>query len=213
MKKILPLLFCLALTTRLFAQDCTQFVYMQKGKTIESTAYNAGGSVMSKSIHHVLDVTTSNGTTLATVEMEHFDKEGKSTGKNTVTFKCNGGVFYFDMSAMGGGKGVKFSATNMEYPANMRVGDHLKDVEIKMQMATMTVNSKIVNRQVVSKESITTPAGTWDALKITYQTKVDMPNMPANMGTQTTTEWYVPNFGVVQYNMSMGMTIKITAIH
>jgi hypothetical protein len=212
MKKILPLVVCLVMTARLFAQDCSAFVYMKKGKIIETTTFSGDGTVMSKHASHILDVTTSNGTTSATAEVENFDRNGASTSKSTVTYKCNGGTFFFDMNAMGNRKGVKFSATNMEYPGNLKVGDHLKDVDIKMEMSSMTVNAKITNRQVVSKESVTTPAGTWTALKITYQTKVDMPNMPAGMGTQSTTEWYVPNFGIVQWELGMGMSMKITSI-
>jgi hypothetical protein len=217
MKKILPLLFCLAVTARLFAQDCSQYVYMRQGKTIETTTYNQGGAVMSKNEARVLDVSTSNGTTTANVETERFDKDGQSKGKKTLSFKCNGGTFYFDMSSMGSDN-MKFSASNMEFPANMQVGDHLKDVEIKTQMSrggtTREMTMKIINRTVVGKESVTTPAGTWDALKITYQSKIDMPGMPAGMGgAQTSTEWYVPNFGTVQWELGMGMSMKITAIH
>jgi hypothetical protein len=219
MKKILLLLVSLVITARLFAQDCSEFVYMQKGKTIETTGYSQGGGVMFKTINHVLDVSTTGGTTVATVETEHFDKNGQSKGKKTVTFKCNGGSFFFDMSAMGGASdNIKFSASNMEYPANMKVGDHLKDIDMKMEYTRpgnppREMNAKITDRQVLGKESITTPAGTWNALKITYQTKIDMPGMPMTMPPQTTTEWYVPNFGIVQWDLAMGMTMKITSIH
>ena len=217
MKKILPLIVCLVITARLFAQDCSQYVYMRQGKTIETTMFGQGGAVMSKNEARVLDVSTSNGTTTATVETERFDKDGQSKGKKTLSFKCNGGTFYFDMSSMGSDN-MKFSASNMEFPADMKVGDHLKDVDIKAQMSRggspgREMNMKIINRTVVGKESVTTPAGTWNALKITYQTKMDMPGMPAGMGQQTSTEWYVPNFGTVQWEMGMGLSMKITAIH
>ena len=215
MKKNLSLLFCLLVPAALYAQDCTRFIYLQKGKTIETTTFTAAGDVIAKRTNHILDVSTANGITTATAEVENFDRAGRSSGKNTVTYKCDGGTFYFDMSAMGADK-VKMSASNMEFPAGMKVGDHLKDMDIKMHVARpgtpgRDMSIKITNVQVVAKESVTTPAGTWDALKITYETKMDMPGM--NMPSQITTEWFVPNFGIVQWELGRGLSMKITAIH
>jgi hypothetical protein len=216
MKKFVLLSALILIVLKMFAQDCSQYVYMQKGKTIESTAYTGNGAVMGKSVSFVADVTTANGTTTGTVVAENFDRNGKSRGKRNITYKCTGGSFSYDMSSANSQQGgAKFNTGNMAYPAAMKVGDHFNDFNVQMEMniggKTVESTSKITDRTVVARESLTTPAGTWDCLKITYNTTVTMQGM--NMPTQTvkTTEWYVPNFGIVQFQVGF-ITTKITAI-
>jgi hypothetical protein len=216
MKKALLVVVCFLITAKLLAQDCSQYVYLQKNKTIESTAYNQAGAVMRRNVAYISDVSTVNGTTTATASSESFDKDGKSRGKRNITYKCTGGSFSMDMNSnmpqMGN---AKFSATFMEYPAGMKVGDHFNDVETQSQMTigsrTMNMSTKITGRQVVGKETITTPAGTWQALKITYKTTTTMEGGPMAPQTIESTEWYVPNFGIVQFQV-FGMTVKLTSI-
>jgi hypothetical protein len=64
---------------------------------------------------------------------------------------------------------------------------------------------------VQGKESITTPAGTWDCFKITYHSKVVIKigiGIPANADV---TEWYAPGFGVVKTESNSGVT-EITSV-
>jgi len=218
MKKIAAFVICLLAVSKLLAQDCSQYVYLQKGKTIEMTTFDRGGQVMDKLVNFVTDVSTSNGTTTATVSSESFDKNGHSEGKTNALYKCTGGAFLIDINAnRPQTTGGKFSTTYVEYPANMHVGEHLNDVttQLQMKMGSRTVNmtTKITNRMVADKESVTTPAGTWDAFKITYTTTITM-DQSTGMGTRTTetAQWYVPNFGIVQI-LAFGMTIKLTSIH
>jgi len=216
MKKFIFLPALILISLKLFAQDCSQYVYMQKGKTIESTAYTGNGAVMSKSVSFVADVSTVNGTTTGTVVAESFDRNGNSRGKRNISYKCTGGSFSYDMSAANSQQGsTKFNTGNMAYPAGMKVGDHFNDFNVQMEMniggKTVQSDSKITDRTVVAQESVTTPAGTWNCLKITYNSTVTMQGM--NMPPQTikTTEWYVPNFGIVQFQIGF-ITTKITAI-
>ena len=55
------------------------------------------------------------------------------------------------------------------------------------------------NRKVTGKESVTTPAGTWDAWKISYdgqfRAKIGPIGIPVNFKA---IEWYVPGFGIVK---------------
>lgn len=58
---------------------------------------------------------------------------------------------------------------------------------------------KVTNRKVVGNETVTSPAGSWDCFKITYDadfsTKVMGMSMPMRMQA---TEWFAPGFGVVK---------------
>jgi hypothetical protein len=68
------------------------------------------------------------------------------------------------------------------------------------------MNIDITNRRVNAKESVTTPAGTWNCFKITYHTKMLMKmgiGIPMNSDI---TEWYAPGFGVVKSESNGGGT-------
>jgi hypothetical protein len=219
MKKLSTLIICSLAASKLFAQDCSGFLYLQKGKTIESTAYNAAGQVMRKTIDVVSGVSTSNGITVAFVKAQSFDGSGHARGSRDITYKCSGGAFSVDITANSPqpvSSAKLNSSTYLEYPANMKVGDHFPDATMQLQLAmgsqTMNVTEKITDRLVVDKEAITTPAGTWDAFKLTYTVTTTMAS--GGMGPQTMemTQWFVPDFGIVQWKLA-NMTIKITSIH
>ena len=211
MKTISVITLLFAISLKIYAQDCTQYLYMKKGKTIEMTSYNGIGDEMGKSVTNIADVTTANGTTTATVNAEHFDKTGKSNGKSTITYKCNGGEFMFDISSAN----MKMKSGYIAYPAAMKVGQHFDDKEFKMEMnfggRSMETTMRISDRQVVGKESITTSAGTWECLKITYKIGTMAPGMSAPARLTDVTEWFVPNFAIIQTKTGM-MTSKLTAI-
>ncbi|MBO9636871.1 MAG: hypothetical protein J7576_01755, partial [Siphonobacter aquaeclarae] len=60
-------------------------------------------------------------------------------------------------------------------------------------MKIMSLNLSVTDRQVVGKESVTTPAGTYDCLKIT--TRQQMKSVMSF--DYETTEWYAPSNGIV----------------
>jgi hypothetical protein len=160
----------------------------------------------------------------ATVNSEMFDKKGKSISKATNSIKCNNGVMMMDMkmsmpqsqSSQVGNTDAKADNVYLEYPASLNVGDNLKDghMELKIDNKGMqqTITLDITNRKVEGKESITTPAGTWECFRITNNTKMKIKTMgigiPMNMDL---TEWYAPGFGVVKSKSKYGET-AITSI-
>jgi len=185
MKKFVFLVACFLIAVRLFAQDCTQYMYMQKNKTIEMTSFNNKGEANFKSVTKVSDVNTSNGVTTANVVSETYDKNGKLLGTSNVAYKCDGGVMMMDMNmnmsaAQTSQQNTKidFKIINKgftEYPAGMKVGDHLKDATSQMESTmsngmTVVTTIQITDRIVAAKETVTTTAGSWDCFKITSKT-------------------------------------------
>jgi len=175
------------IATRLFAQDCMQYMYMQKNKTIEMTAYNNKGDITFKSVTKVSNVSTSGGVTTANVVAEAYDKSGKLISSSNVAYKCDGGVMMMDMGVSAPQQSqqqpqqntkVTFKVINqdyMEYPSGMKVGDHLKDASSQMEVdmnngMTSVTTTQVTDRTIAGKENITTPAGSWDCFKITYKT-------------------------------------------
>ena len=89
--------------------------------------------------------------------------------------------------------------TPLEIPYDLEVGQTLPDAETKTKtgmngMNLMTVTLSISDRKVESKESITTPAGTFECFKITQITK--MKTIMAQ--TFKTEEYYAEGIGMIR---------------
>lgn len=220
------LLFPVLLLTSIhsYSQDCTDFYYMQNNKTVEMTIKNKKGKETGKITYAISNVQKSGGTVTSTVNSEFVDDKGKSISKATNIMKCVNGIIMMDMkmfipSAQQEQVG-NISATGqesyLEYPPNMKEGDLLKDGQFEMDFKMQSgigahISVDITKRKVEGKESITTPAGAWDCIKISYHSKVVVKigiGIPINADV---TEWYAPGFGTVKTE-SRGGTTEITSV-
>jgi hypothetical protein len=223
MKKAL----CLAslfITLGVLGQDCKNYYFLQNGKTVEMTIYNKMGEANGRQVYTISGVGSSGGMTSGTINSEMFDKKGKSMAKATSVMKCNGGVLMIDMKLMLpqqqqeqlGKTEAKAENVYIEYPSQMNVGDQLKDGTLHIDMApgniAQSLDMTVSNRKVEAKESVTTSAGTWDCVKISYKSKLVMKTagigIPINIEG---IEWYAPGFGVVKTQSKYGST-EITSI-
>ncbi|HEY4327010.1 MAG TPA: hypothetical protein VGN20_23690 [Mucilaginibacter sp.] len=251
MKKLSLIIACLLVASGLFAQDCSHYLYLQNNKTIEMTGYNKKNEVTSKSVSKISDVKTSGGVTSADAATEMYDKNGKLIGSSNTNYSCNGGVISMQMHIKTNQHekqaGDKEQGADMniqvnreggggeEYPSDMKVGDHLKDYTSQMMIgngATATV--KVTDRKVLAKESVTTPAGTWDCFKISYKSsmstalgnpnagnKADTTDKVASFlnklklkmpgGNNEATIWFAPDFGMVKIE-TKNSRMELTAV-
>ena len=223
MKKILVLMLVVNASI-LYGQDCSNYYYLQRNKTVELSMYDKGGDVTGKMVYSIGDVTNSNNFTTANVQSEVFDKKGRTIVKSTSTMKCNGGVMMINMKVMmpipQSDDAIHSSAKSdeffIEYPANMGIGDVLKDASLSLDINNNGMQQSIsifnFDRKVMDKEKVTTPAGTWDCYKITYKTKTTIKMMGVGIPVNAdATEWYAPGFGVVKTFSKYGTTL-ITSI-
>jgi hypothetical protein len=212
MKKqlLLVLLFTVA-TKALFAQDCKNYYYLLNNAEVEMSIYDSKSAVVAKSLYNVLSVKRDgNGATsdfTATIK----DPKGNviASGKNQ--FKCTGDNIALDMKMtlpnLPQLQNMKVSADSaaafLSYPATLKEGQSLPDGSFEMSGNAngmdMNLEYKVTDRKVVGKEKITTPAGTWDCFKITYNMNLSMKmmgmNIPMNLAAA---EWFAPGFGVVK---------------
>jgi hypothetical protein len=219
MKYLIFFITLLAIPCCLVAQNCTDYYYMQNNKTIEMMIYNKKGKETGRNVYKISNVTQTGNSATSTVNAEMFDPKGKSLSSATNNMQCTGGVVMMDMKMfipaaqqqqMGT---VSGSANNvyLEYPASMKEGDVLKDGQFSMDFKSTSgiagsISVAITERKVTGKESVTTPAGTWECFKITNHTKINMKiivGIPINMDV---TEWYAPGFGVVKTESNGGKT-------
>jgi len=189
------------------------------------TISNNKGKESGKMIYKISDVTKSGSSATATINSEFIDTKGKTITSSTNNVKCTGGVMQMDMKVFipaAQQEQMKTGAANasdvyLEYPSNMNVGDQLKDGQLSMDYESSgglksSIQISITERKVEGKETVTTPAGTWECFKITAHNKIVSKiagiGIPINMDV---TEWFAPGFGIVKTESKTGKT-EITAI-
>lgn len=184
-RTILLALSSLLLTGASFSQNCEAFYPFSKGAVIETQSFNAKGKLNGTSRQTILDLQTGSNSAAVKVKSESFDPKGKELSSQELVMKCENGIFIMDMKnfldpkAMGGGgeMEVKVDAQNMEFPSVLTPGMMLKDARIKISMGSggmtfMNMETLIFNRKVEGAETITTPAGTFECIKISYDCEV-----------------------------------------
>jgi hypothetical protein len=94
---------------------------------------------------------------------------------------------------------MEVTGTDVELPNDLSVGQNLPDanVDVKMSMGgiNMNMNVETINRKVEKKESVTTPAGSFDCYVIYSETKSKM--MLAN-NTFPNRLWLAEGVGMVK---------------
>ena len=113
-------------------------------------------------------------------------KKGKEIFTTDYTFSCTGDKVVIDYQSLIPGEMFKtyedmevtVSGTDLELPNNLKVGQELADanVTVKVDMGGMSMDMTVnqVNRKVEKKESVTTPAGTFDCIVIYNETESKM---------------------------------------
>jgi len=163
-------------------QSCNPYFSIQEGTKSTYEFYNAKNKLVSKNVNQFKNVSGSGTQLKATLLSELIDlKKGTVTGSSSSDWSCNDGVIHFTMNAMAI-EGVDMTNTSvevnvegdeMEIPASFEVGQSLKDVNYRITMAVSGLNMmdrkfQIKNRKVESQENVTTPAGSFDCYKISY---------------------------------------------
>ena len=189
MKRFLFILtFTIVCAVSSYAQECMGYTF-KAGNGFEMNSLDGKGKLIGKMTYKIVSVAKEGATTLITIEFESTNTKGKSELKNTYKMRCDGNALTLDASSLINPEQLKsfenfqmkFTSTDIVYPAKLSVGDKLKDASLKGEGMSgpmaVVFNMLILNRKVESQEKVTTPAGTYDAYKITS----DM-NMETKMG-------------------------------
>ncbi|WP_461108442.1 TapB family protein [Spirosoma koreense] len=177
------LVFSLVLTTLIgiksMAQDCLGMTF-KAGMGFEMSLFNAKDKPTGKITYQVKEVHKEGSSTVMDISAQFQDEKGNPRPPYAVHYTCTGDELIADMSGLfqsmqsNGPKDMemKMKSNKLAYPGKFTVGQKLSDGQMEAEMSmsgntmtTMTMN--MINRQVEGKESITTPAGTFNAYKIT----------------------------------------------
>jgi len=200
---------------------CDTYFPFKKGIQFEITSYNPKGKKESVATYKVLSIENN----IATIETSVSDDKGKDLTNSTFKVTCNGNSISIDFKSLMNADLMKqyqdvdleMTGTNIEFPNDLNVGQTLKDANLKMTMnmggMKMNMTVDITNRKVNAKESVTTPAGTFNCYALSS-------NSETKMGIKMSfeiKEWVAEGIGVIKsetYNKSgklMGYT-QLTSI-
>ncbi len=168
------------------AQDvCSKYYPMVDGSSFEYTNYNKKGKIDGVTNYTVSSVTSLGAATKATLELKMSDKKGKEVYDLNYNFTCENNVVKVDYKSLFPAQMMQqysemdiemdISGTDIELPNNLNVGEELADANVTINMNISGIKMEIsvdqINRKVISKESVTTAAGTFDCMVITETTK------------------------------------------
>ena len=189
------------------AQDCPMYYPDAVNSQLEYKQYDKKGNLAGSSIQKVTDFKKSGDGYEVRVSAESFDAKGKSLGTMQLAARCEDGIFYIDMKNLMGQQSMEaykdmemnIEGGNLELPASMKAGDMLKNGDMKITFASggmtiMNMNFNVSNRKVEAVETITTPAGTYECYRISYDVAT---KMMINVKTRGI-EWYSKGIGMVK---------------
>jgi hypothetical protein len=197
--------FCIAYTIN--AQNCGSYYPMVEGATFEYTNYNKKGKKEGVAKYKVSEVNTSGDVTDATMSIELIDEKGKELYQTDYKFTCTDNTVSIDYESLIPSSTLQqfedmemdISGTDLELPNNLSVGQELPDanVAIKISMSGINMNTTVdmINRKVEKKESVTTPAGTFDCYVIYNDNKMKAMMVNSTMGSRV---WYSEGVGMVK---------------
>ncbi|MEZ4858311.1 MAG: hypothetical protein R2781_05830 [Flavobacteriaceae bacterium] len=209
MKNILLFISTLVLFSTLSVAQCSKFYPFSKGATSTLTLYNEKGKAQGTITYQVLSVSNTSEGEKANVNTSFKDEKGKEITTTNYDAICKDGTVSIDFNSMLRPELMKaygdmqvdseITGVNIDVPNNLSVGQKLKDAEmnIKMSMSGMNfnMNTLITDREVIGKETITTPAGTFECYIISQATVSQ--GMTGSM-KRSSKQWFAEGVGVVK---------------
>lgn len=209
MKNLLFLVLLFPAAFLLAQENLCESAYMpfREGISFELTSYDKKEKVSSVASHRISNLEATDGGYTATIDVEISDAKGKNVTKGNYNVECMGGVVYMDMSSLLDPRTmeslssmeVEMSGDALELPAQPDPGQTLPDGTLNLKtsingMALMNMSLAVTNRKVEAAETVTTPAGTFDCIKVSQDTELKAV-IKKKFNTAT---WYAKGVGMVK---------------
>lgn len=192
------------------SSQCNTFYQFEEGSAWEMDNYNAKGKLSGKTKQTIKSLTGNSTSFKASVNSVVFDAKGKEVMNTELDFDCEDGTVHVDMRNFVNEDQMKafqsyeleFEGENLEVPGSLSVGQSLDNGQMTLTASNspipMAMEVTVTNRKVVAKESVTTPAGTFECYKITSDLSITT-KMAIKMTLDfSTAEWLAPKVAVVK---------------
>ena len=206
-KSLLVLFFIIGIISLTAQDNCSKFYPMTEGVSMEYTNYNKKGKVEGISSYQITETNTEGNTTNATMAIILKDEKGKEIYNTDYKLSCTGNMVTLDyesllssdMMKQYGEMDIEISGNDIEIPNDLSVGQNLNDANVTMKIGMGGINMNIavdmLNRKVEKKESVTTPAGTYDCYVVYSENQSKM--MMANQ-VYPSRVWLAEGVGMVK---------------
>jgi hypothetical protein len=167
--------------------DCNGYFAYQAGTKLELTQYDKKDKVSTLLKYKVKSNTPTSTGSIFLFHNQVMDKDGKQIVEGDYNIECKNGQIYADVTnivssmATVSDAEVTITGDKLVYPFELKAGQLLDNVnyEVKQNMANggmtiMTLTVSITNRKVEGFETVTTPAGTFECVKISYDSDAKM---------------------------------------
>ena len=212
MKRILTLIILIITAAAVFGDEA--FCPAKKGMVLLTVNLNANGRTEGYSRMTIKDVRGSGNNMTVVYTMQILDRNrraARNIGEREYTFNITNGVSMFRLDDVmepffiSKGFDYKIAAGNMPIPSNLAPGTRMPNTWLKINVnvpiiGTVTADTSITNLVCEGIETITVPAGTFEAYKVTQRT------------TTTTTGWAMPqinNSGATWYARGIGVVKSV----
>lgn len=214
MKKIFP--FLLAGLDFAFSQaqnrPCNnEFFPTTPGKKMEMTHYDKTSKPVMVVKNQLEKVNTNAQETEIIFKSESYNPKGKLMYKADQKIVCKNGTVYLDARNWSGPSMMQQNIPNIKtvlsgegvaYPSSLAVGQKLPDADLEIQsilegssMPIASFKIKITDRKVEGKQTVQTPAGTFECFKIIYKGDIKAGFVNQNINY---VEYIAKNVGVVK---------------
>lgn len=207
MKSILTIAICLIYAAGITSQNCEVYIPYEEGTEQTYANFNAKGKKESTIRQKLVSKKEEKGATIFSIHQVLEPVKGEKT-ENDFRYKCTGDRFIVDMksfineqqmASMGDAK-LDITFDEIDIPSGAKPGMKLKDGNVVMTMISespikMNLKIYITERVIESIETVTTPAGSFECIKITQTVMSDMGIVKM---TLKSTEWLAKNIGLVK---------------
>lgn len=166
--------------------DCNMYYPLTEGAKFQITTFDKKDRPISVLDYKVTDVTSTASGKVGTLYGIAKDKKGKVITETEFKVNCKDNNLSVDFKSLLSSEMMEqfeemeyeITGTNLDWPNDLSVGQALPDANMNMKIAmggmNMNMSMDIINRKVIGREDVTTPAGTFDCLVITYDTEINM---------------------------------------
>lgn len=202
----------MACTCVTYAQsDCSYLYPNTKGTTMTTKCYDAQNQLLSTVMYEVSDETDNFTSSSSEIVYSMKDKSGNVVNAGVIENYCDDGNIYMktrsksdvaDITKMLSAN-INLMGSYLDYPNTFPEFDGELDQEDANLTLRVKDNSqkpvrvRIYNREYEKNESITTPAGTFDASKITFRVEVYNGNDKTTKDFKHV-EWYSLGKGIIR---------------
>jgi hypothetical protein len=202
---VLPVFYSFMLSAQ-----CNDYYVFEQGNEWTYENFNNKGKSSGKNQQKVTAYQKTGNGFVATINSVFVNDKGKKMMEGDLEMRCENGTLVMDMRKFipeeqqkaFGTYEMKVEADNLEFPSKLSVGQSLKNGSITMTAEgspiPMKISVEIIDRKVEAKETITTPAGTFECYKITSKS-VSRTQMGVNMTFEfSSAEWITEKVGMVK---------------